>query len=115
MSELVQAIVVLATVHSLCSFVLGCGLAPEIDMLGGTSDQSGDMYLPEARRDQHDNEQEAELTHQTLALIRRLKQQTTSAAGEGEEEEVAEDFSQNMAEAFEKCGAQDCTFPSSVS
>lgn len=34
-SELIQAIVVIATFHSLSSFVLGCGIVPEIDTRGG--------------------------------------------------------------------------------
>ncbi|KAG2182629.1 hypothetical protein INT44_005608 [Umbelopsis vinacea] len=33
--ELIQAIVVIATFHSLSSFVLGCGIVPEIDTRGG--------------------------------------------------------------------------------
>lgn len=35
MSELVQAIVILVHVHSLCSFVYGSGITPEIDRDGG--------------------------------------------------------------------------------
>ncbi|GAB5587688.1 hypothetical protein Unana1_02588 [Umbelopsis nana] len=34
-SELIQAIVVIATFHSLSSFILGCGVVPEIDTRGG--------------------------------------------------------------------------------
>ncbi|KAH8552284.1 PA26 p53-induced protein-domain-containing protein [Umbelopsis sp. PMI_123] len=34
-SELIQAIVVIATFHGLSSFVLGCGIVPEIDTRGG--------------------------------------------------------------------------------
>ena len=32
LSELVQAIVILVHTHSLCSFVYGCGIRPEIDV-----------------------------------------------------------------------------------
>lgn len=35
LSELVQAIVILVHTHSLCSFVYGCGITPEIDRDGG--------------------------------------------------------------------------------
>ena len=35
LSELVQAIVILVNTHSLCSFVYGCGITPEIDFDGG--------------------------------------------------------------------------------
>ncbi|RUS19053.1 PA26 p53-induced protein-domain-containing protein [Jimgerdemannia flammicorona] len=48
-SELVQAIVIMATYHSLSSFVLGCGIVPEMDTRGGyyvpgapgTNDEAG--------------------------------------------------------------------------
>lgn len=39
--ELVQAIVVIATFLGLSSFVLGCGIAPELDMCGGFSVTGG--------------------------------------------------------------------------
>lgn len=35
LSELVQAIVILVHTHSLCSFLYGCGITPEIDFDGG--------------------------------------------------------------------------------
>lgn len=35
LSELIQAIVILIHTHSLCSFVYGCGITPEIDRDGG--------------------------------------------------------------------------------
>ncbi|KAI8360608.1 PA26 p53-induced protein-domain-containing protein [Mortierella sp. GBAus27b] len=35
-SELAQAVVILATVHSISMFVAACGIVPEIDMVGGT-------------------------------------------------------------------------------
>lgn len=35
LSELIQAIVILVHTHSLCSFVYGCGITPEIDRDGG--------------------------------------------------------------------------------
>lgn len=35
LSELVQAIVILVHMHSLCSFLYGCGITPEIDFDGG--------------------------------------------------------------------------------
>ncbi|KAF9987482.1 Sestrin-1 [Modicella reniformis] len=35
-SELAQAMVILATVHSISMFVATCGIVPEIDMVGGT-------------------------------------------------------------------------------
>ena len=36
-SELVQALILLSHVHSLCSFVYGCGVKKEIDHHGGFS------------------------------------------------------------------------------
>ncbi|ORZ01761.1 PA26 p53-induced protein-domain-containing protein [Syncephalastrum racemosum] len=39
--ELVQAVVVIATFLGLSSFVLGCGIAPELDMCGGFSVTGG--------------------------------------------------------------------------
>lgn len=44
-SELVQAICVMATFHSLCSFVLGCGVVPEIDLRGGAR-LAGEPVVP---------------------------------------------------------------------
>lgn len=49
MNELIQAVVILATFHSLSSFVLGCGIVPEMDTRGGyhipgvlgTNDEAG--------------------------------------------------------------------------
>ncbi|RKP08036.1 PA26 p53-induced protein-domain-containing protein, partial [Thamnocephalis sphaerospora] len=38
MGEMVHAIVLLATFHSLASFSLSCGLVPELDTLGGTEE-----------------------------------------------------------------------------
>ena len=35
LSELVQAIVILIHTHTLCGFVYGCGITPEIDCDGG--------------------------------------------------------------------------------
>lgn len=35
LSELIQAIVILTHIHSMCSFVYGCGITPEIDRNGG--------------------------------------------------------------------------------
>lgn len=68
MSELVQAIVILATFHSLSSFVLGCGIAPEIDMAGGTVDDAESLHSP----DESSHESDPELVQQTTELINRL-------------------------------------------
>lgn len=44
-AELVQAIVVISTFLSLSSFVLGCGIAPEMDMRGGHYYANGHQQL----------------------------------------------------------------------
>jgi len=48
-SELAQAMVILATVHSISMFVAACGIVPEIDMVGGTF---VDLSKVQARRNQ---------------------------------------------------------------
>ncbi|XP_070182129.1 sestrin-1-like isoform X1 [Littorina saxatilis] len=37
LSEMMQALIIIAHFHSLCSFIMGCGLAPEIDQGGCTT------------------------------------------------------------------------------
>lgn len=48
MTEIVQIIMVMTTTHALCSFALGCGIVPEIDLVGGItiSTENSNAVLP---------------------------------------------------------------------
>ena len=68
MSELVQAVVILCTFHSLCGFVFGCGVVPEIDLEGGWI-----MDSPNAESENESEKSHFEFDKETDKLILRLK------------------------------------------
>ena len=108
MSELVQAMVVLATFHGLCSFVLGCGVAPEIDMIGGTtgglleeSSLAAESVVESSTAE--DTDTDGELWKQTAQLIHRLKKKNLF-------EEEAQSSTSKQSEVFENCESQESTW-----
>lgn len=63
-AELTQAIVIMVTYHALAGFVLGCGIAVEVDRLGGTRDEDDDRTpgtLTPAPRHETDSTKEKEI------------------------------------------------------
>lgn len=90
-SELVQAIVLMATFYSLSSFILGCGVVPEIDMVGGTLQEGSENPAPDL--DFHEDDEE--LLQQTRQLIQRLTNQEIS-----QDSDVSPDV-------FESCDSQE--------
>jgi hypothetical protein len=66
MGEMVHAIVLLATFHSLASFSLSCGLVPELDTLGGTKELDIPLLQLPTVMDTSRTQQEAEQSGEVL-------------------------------------------------
>lgn len=98
-SELVQAMVVLTSFHSLASFVLGCGVTPEIDMAGGAADDDNGV-IPDDRLSVNIFENE-EIEEYTAELLQRLKSKNRY-----EKEEAAE-LTAARQEVFQNCDTKE--------
>jgi sestrin len=83
--------------HGLCSFVLGCGVAGELDMVGGTRQRG--LSLPDV---QTIAEGDADLETQTEQLIKRLKE-----ADEVHQPDPKVNRVQENKQIFEHCESQD--------
>lgn len=58
LAELIQAVILMAHAHSLCSFVWGCGLNPEPDHTGGFTFQPASPSHPPHSPAHEDGRQE---------------------------------------------------------
>ena len=98
LSELLQAVVVLATAHALSSFALGCGVVSEIDMIGGTvlNPLKFAYSVADGIDVARDAVEETEDVDQTQELIHRLINKDEMLADESA-------ASGTSKEAFESC------------
>lgn len=87
-SELVQAIVVFATFHSLSSFVMGCGVAQEIDMPGGTEAEMENI-LESLQSEPSSPDVDEELLNHSAQLVFRLKGLEVDVDGADQQEVFA--------------------------
>jgi hypothetical protein len=99
-SELVQAVVVLTTFHSLASFVLGCGVTPEIDMIGGSVDDES-AVIPDERLSVSSAFESEEIEEYTAELLQRLKSKNRY------EEESTESTTMARQEVFQSCDTKE--------
>lgn len=97
LSELMQALIIIAHFHSLCSFIYGCGIAPEMDQGGTTlrptSSSEDEEYGSDTSSGCETNANSVLEDTSLESLMNRMRELTESAQDEGiSQEELVKRF-----------------------